>query len=106
MTSEPVVRTRQVQWSWQGQAIPLGADEAGDGPPVLLLPAPSSISTRREMHPPMQRLTGKCRLMAVDWPGFGDLPRPPVAWAPDALLAFLAWFVRERRAMNRCRHAE
>ena len=96
MTEGATIRTRQVQWSWHGQAISLGIDEAGDGAPVLLLPALSSISTRREMHPLMQWLAGKWRLIAVDWPGFGDLPRPPVIWTPDALSAFLEWFVREQ----------
>lgn len=62
---------------------------------MLLLPALSSISTRREMHPIMRALAAKWRLIAVDWPGFGDLPRPPIAWTPDALSAFLERFARE-----------
>jgi pimeloyl-ACP methyl ester carboxylesterase len=96
MTAEPTVRTRQVLWRWQGQEITLGIDEAGQGPPVLLLPALSSISTRREMRPLMQCLANKWRLIATDWPGFGDQPRPSIAWTPDALSAFLEWFVREQ----------
>jgi pimeloyl-ACP methyl ester carboxylesterase len=94
MTAEPTVRTRQVLWCWQGQDITLGVDEAGDGPPVLLLPALSSISTRHEMRPLIQGLASNWHLIAIDWPGFGDQPRPPIAWTPDALSAFLEWFVR------------
>ena len=46
-----LITTRDFQWSWQGQHLVLGLDEAGDGALVLLLPALSSISTRGEMHP-------------------------------------------------------
>jgi pimeloyl-ACP methyl ester carboxylesterase len=89
------IHTRQVRWSWQGQDVTLGVDEAGDGPAILLLPALSSISTRREMHPLMRRLADRAHLVATDWPGFGDQPRPPIAWTPDALSLFLEWFVRQ-----------
>jgi pimeloyl-ACP methyl ester carboxylesterase len=96
MTATPDVRTRQVSWSWQGHEIPLGLDEAGDGPAILLLPALSSISTRREMHLLMRGLASRFHTIAPDWPGFGDQPRPPIVWTPDALSAFLAWLVREQ----------
>ena len=84
-----------MRWSWQGQALCIGVDEAGSGAPVLLLPALSSISTRREMHPLMQLLGTRAHVMAPDWPGFGEQPRPPIAWTPDALSSFLDQFVRE-----------
>jgi pimeloyl-ACP methyl ester carboxylesterase len=87
------MRTCELHWSWQGRAVTLGVDEAGDGPPVLLLPALSSISTRREMHPLMQPLAAAFRVIAPDWPGFGDRPRPGIGWTPDALSAFLDYLV-------------
>ncbi len=90
------MRTRQISWSWQGRQISLGVDDAGDGPHVLLLPALSSISTRREMHPLMRGLAARAHVIAPDWPGFGDQPRPAIAWTPDALSSFLDWFVREQ----------
>ena len=90
------MRTRQISWSWQGRQIALGVDDAGDGPHVLLLPALSSISTRREMHPLMRGLAVWAHVIAPDWPGFGDQPRPAIAWTPDALSSFLDWFVREQ----------
>jgi pimeloyl-ACP methyl ester carboxylesterase len=68
----------------------LGLDEAGDGALVLLLPALSSISTRGEMRPLMERLASQFRVVAVDWPGFGTRPRPNVRWTPGALSTFLA----------------
>ncbi len=94
MTGTPTIRTREICWSWQGKLVTLGIDETGSGPPVLLLPALSSISTRREMHPLMQQLAATVHLVAPDWPGFGDQPRPALAWTPDALSAFLDHFVR------------
>jgi pimeloyl-ACP methyl ester carboxylesterase len=82
--------TREMRWSWQDREIVLALDEAGSGPLLLLLPAPSSISTRTEMHPLMQRLAPQFRVVALDWPGFGTAPRPDLRWTPDALSAFLA----------------
>lgn len=79
-----------------GYEIALGLDEAGDGPPVLLLPALSSVSTRREMLPLMRGLAREWHVLAPDWPGFGDQKRPPITWTPDALSAVLEWLVRER----------
>jgi pimeloyl-ACP methyl ester carboxylesterase len=79
----------ELRWRWQDHDIALAFDEAGTGPLVLLLPALSSISTRAEMHPLMQRLTAQFRVVALDWPGFGTAPRPPLRWTPDALSAFL-----------------
>jgi pimeloyl-ACP methyl ester carboxylesterase len=49
----------------------------------------SSISTRAEMHPLMERLAPQFRAVALDWPGFGAGPRPDLRWTPDALSAFL-----------------
>ena len=83
------MNTRELQWRWQDHTIALAFDEAGSGPLVLLLPALSSISTRAEMHPLMERLAAQFRAIAFDWPGFGTAPRPPVRWTPDALSAFL-----------------
>lgn len=95
MTASPEIRTRQIRWSWQGRKLWLGVDEAGSGPSVLLLPALSSISTRCEMHPLMKRLAAQARVIVPDWPGFGDQPRPPIAWTPEALSSFLDHFVQE-----------
>ena len=84
-----LITTRDFQWSWQGQHLVLGLDEAGDGALVLLLPALSSISTRGEMRPLMERLVSQFRVVTIDWPGFGTRPRPNVRWMPDALSTFL-----------------
>jgi pimeloyl-ACP methyl ester carboxylesterase len=84
-----MIKTRDLRWSWQGQDVVLGLDEAGSGPLVLLLPALSSISTRGEMRPLMERLASQFHAVAIDWPGFGTRPRPSLTWKPEALSSFL-----------------
>src|SRR5712671_5023434 len=81
----------QLIWTWSGKSITLGLDWSGQGPTVLLLPALSSISTRREMRPLQERLRGRYRTVAVDWPGFGDQARPRLVWTPAAYRAFLTF---------------
>ncbi len=105
-----MITSRDLHWSWQGQDVALALDQAGDGPSVLLFPALSSISTRSEMHPLMERLASDFRVVAVDWPGFGTRPRPPLHWTPDALSAFLdyalqALAVRSQAAAATAAHA-
>ena len=51
------MQTENLTWQRDGMSIELGADWSGQGPLVLLLPALSSISTRREMHPLQERLS-------------------------------------------------
>ncbi|CAM5776411.1 hypothetical protein LMIY3S_05514 [Labrys miyagiensis] len=84
---------RNITWNWHGSEVTLGMSEAGSGPPVLLLPALSSISTRKEMHPLFEALARNFHVTSVDWPGFGDRPRPRRDWSPDALSTFLDWFI-------------
>lgn len=76
-------------WRCDGQDISLGLDRIGDGPTLLLLPALSSISTRREMRPLQERLAQTFTTIAVDWPGFGNLDKPYVDWRPEIYEAFV-----------------
>src|SRR6266487_6221986 len=85
--------TRTLEWNWRGETLRLGADASGTGPKVLLLPALSSISSRRDMHPLQERLAQRYSTLSVDWPGFGDAARPQVDWTPDAYAAFLAFLL-------------
>src|SRR5215831_13375959 len=85
--------TRTLDWNWRGQTIRLGIDASGTGPKVLLLPALSSISTRREMRALQERLAPRYSTLAVDWPGFGEGARPQVDWTPEAYAAFLAFLL-------------
>jgi pimeloyl-ACP methyl ester carboxylesterase len=87
------MQAEQIAWPWRGETIRIGIDWLGSGPSVLLLPALSSISTRREMRPLQERLSAHYRTAAVDWPGFGDQPRPPLDWNPEAYSAFLSFLL-------------
>jgi len=83
----------RINWVWRGQPIEIGFDTRGNGPTVLMLPALSSISTRAEMRPLAEQLASNFKTTAVDWPGFGDRPRPAIAWDPSAYRAFLAFIL-------------
>jgi pimeloyl-ACP methyl ester carboxylesterase len=89
LISRERMETENLTWHYQGKTIELGADWSGQGPLILLLPALSSISTRHEMRPLQQRLGGKFQTVAVDWPGFGDRPRPRHDWQPKVYSDFL-----------------
>jgi pimeloyl-ACP methyl ester carboxylesterase len=86
---------QRVSWRWRDAAIDLALTVRGQGPTVVLFPALSSISTRVEMEPLQERLAPRFRTFAVDWPGFGDLPRPPLDWRPPAYTAYLAFVLSE-----------
>ena len=79
----------ELTWSCDGRNLSIGLDRAGTGPTILLLPALSSISTRREMHPLQQRLAQSFAAITIDWPGFGEQPKPYVDWRPEIYEAFL-----------------
>ncbi len=78
-----------IVWSCRDQQIKLGFDRLGHGPAILLLPALSSISTRHEMRGLQERLASEFATIAVDWPGFGDQPRPHLAWTPEIYVQYL-----------------
>ena len=89
------VPTDHIVWNWKSQTVRVGVDRLGAGPTVLLLPALSSISTRREMRLLQERLASNFATVTVDWPGFGDEPRPEIRWRPDAYVAFLRYLLTE-----------
>jgi pimeloyl-ACP methyl ester carboxylesterase len=47
------------------------------------------------MRPVQERLASNFTTVAVDWPGFGDEPRPAIRWRPDANVAFLRHVLTE-----------
>lgn len=82
--------------AWCGATV--GLDQVGTGRSLLLLPAMSSISTRHEMAPLMQRLAAHVRATTVDWPGFGDAERPRADWTTGTMSAFLEHIIDEAQA--------
>ncbi len=96
-TESPVIAptTSTYQWSWQGQSLSIVYDTQGQGVPILLLPAFSTVSSRTEMSGLAARLQSQFQVTTVDWPGFGDSARPRVEYAPPLYRQFLADFVRD-----------
>src|SRR5262245_42086551 len=86
-------RDDRIEWEADGKPVEIGLTRFGTGPDLLLLPALSSISTRTEMRPLQERLGTSFSTIAIDWPGFGDLPRPAVDWRPELYRAFLGFVI-------------
>ena len=82
--------TQTFSWQTRGRTVEVAYDIAGQGRPVLLLPALSTASTRAEMWTVARQLGRRFRTVAVDWPGFGVSPRPRLRWRPEQYRCFLA----------------
>lgn len=82
-----------LEWTADGRPLQLGLTRFGSGPNMLLLPALSSISTRGEMRELQQRLGAHYSTTSIDWPGFGDLPRPKIDWRPALYREFLEFIL-------------
>ena len=65
----------EITWAWDGEAVRVGVDRAGTGPALLLLPALSSISTRREMRP-LQEPLASSPLVATAVGGLASAAEP------------------------------
>jgi pimeloyl-ACP methyl ester carboxylesterase len=83
------------EWSWQGQNLQATYEIAGDGPPLLLLPAFSTVSSRTEVAAVASLLADKYQTIALDWPGFGDSDRPKLDYQPALYQQFLQDFMRD-----------
>lgn len=79
-------------WSYQERRVDVVYESRGEGAPLLLLPAFSTVSTRAEMQPLAEKLSARFRTLALDWPGFGDSTHAPLRYDPDLYHAFLADF--------------
>lgn len=73
------------------------SDSGGSGPAWLLLPALSTISSRREWEPFCQAIddrqddaTRRARLIRLDWLGFGESERLRLPYNAELLARFLA----------------
>ncbi len=81
-------------WNWEGQQLRVIYETLGQGTPVLLLPAFSTVSTRSEMRGIAELLAPQFRVVAVDWPGFGQSSRPPLDYCPALYKQFLGDFAK------------
>lgn len=83
-------------WQWQGQTYTVVYETKGEGTPVLLLPAFSTVSTRSEMRGLAEKLASQhYQVVALDWLGFGESDRPPLDYQPAIYHQLLHDFVRD-----------
>lgn len=87
---------RTYSWRWQAQSLQVVYETVGEGHPVLLLPALSTVSTRAEMEQLATRLAPNFQVIALDWPGFGDSDRLRLKYQPGLYHQFLSDFVQAR----------
>jgi pimeloyl-ACP methyl ester carboxylesterase len=83
------------RWTWEGQPLTVVYETLGEGKPVLLLPAFSTVSTREELRGIAQRLSSQFQAIALDWPGFGQSERLPLDYRAELYRQFLHDFVRD-----------
>jgi pimeloyl-ACP methyl ester carboxylesterase len=84
----------QYAWNWEGQSITVVYETLGQGTPVLLLPAFSTVSTRAEMATIARSLSSQFQAIALDWPGFGQSDRLSIDYQPSLYRQLLQDFVR------------
>ena len=72
-----------------GHRLAIPCDVIGQGPEALILPALSTISSRREAGALARDLGRDHRCLIPDWPGFGARPRERVPLEPATFHAFL-----------------
>ena len=85
---------REYHWSWKNKTVSVIYEVIGEGQPILLLPAFSSVSTRDEMRGLAEQLGQQYQVVILDWPGFGQSARPGFNYQPALYRAFLKDFVR------------
>lgn len=81
-------------WNWQGQKLWVVYETAGEGTPVLFLPAFSTVSSRSEMAGLANLLAPHFQTVTLDWPEFGESDRPPLDYKPAVFQQFFADFVK------------
>lgn len=82
-------------WHWQGKAYEIVYEVRGEGSPVLLLPALSTVSTRLEVAALADALSSDYRTYSLDWLGFGHSARPPLEYRAQIYQQLLGDFVRD-----------
>ncbi|CAD5963635.1 alpha/beta hydrolase [Planktothrix agardhii 1029] len=84
---------RSFDWVWQNQSYRLIYEIKGNGTPILLLPAFSTVSSRLEMRGLADRLSSQFQVVALDWLGFGQSSRPTIDYNPTLYKQLLPAFV-------------
>lgn len=86
---------QQFLWNYQRQTFSIAYETLGQGSPVLLLPAFSTVSTREEMRGLAERLAPHFQVSTIDWLGFGQSARPALNYQQSLYHKLLQDFVSE-----------
>ena len=84
---------QRFDWAWQNQTYHLTYEIRGNGSPLLLLPAFSTVSSRSEMRGLADNLSPHFQVIAIDWLGFGQSSRPALDYNPALYQQLLQDFV-------------
>jgi pimeloyl-ACP methyl ester carboxylesterase len=79
--------------TYQNRPFTLTYETFGQGKPILLLPAFSTVSSRTELTPIAQHLSSDYQVTTLDWLGFGDSDRPQLDYNLDLYQQLLTDFV-------------
>ncbi|MEM9216848.1 MAG: alpha/beta hydrolase [Cyanobacteria bacterium P01_F01_bin.150] len=94
-TTSISTQCQSYNWRYQGQAHTITYETLGEGSPVLLLPAFSTVSSRTELAGIAECLAPHFQVITLDWLGFGESDRPKVQYDRSLYQALLQDFVQE-----------
>lgn len=84
---------KEYLWKWSQQIFAVTYETFGQGSPVLLLPAFSTVSSRSEVQELAERLAVQHQAVTLDWLGFGQSDRPSLDYNPALFHQLLQEFV-------------
>ncbi|MGL5795681.1 MAG: alpha/beta fold hydrolase [Waterburya sp.] len=87
-------KSDRYNWSWQGKQYQVVYETIGQGNPVLILPAFSTVSSRTEMKAIAQILANHYQVTVLDWLGFGESECPRVDYNPALFQNLLSNLVK------------
>lgn len=86
---------KEYLWKWDQQTFSVTYETLGQGSPVLLLPAFSTVSSRSEVQEIAFCLAAQHQAVTLDWLGFGQSERPPLDYKPTLFHHLLQDFVTD-----------
>ena len=81
-------------WNFSDKQYRVVYETIGEGNPVLLLTAFSTVSSRTEMKAIANLLATQYRVTVLDWLGFGESQCPPVDYNPALFQQLLGDLVK------------
>jgi pimeloyl-ACP methyl ester carboxylesterase len=87
-------KVERYSWNFSGKQYQVVYETSGQGKPILLLPAMSTVSSRSEMQGIASILATKYEVTVLDWLGFGESSCPSVDYNPVLFQQLLQDFVK------------